>query len=97
MCKPLHPGLRRDDSNRRVVIEWIPTSWRTLPAGTVTTHGFVVRLKLPPTMVVVSQNVESFQVCQCVAPAFRCETGRENTVVRVISLTIQSVYSVAML
>ena len=32
-----------------------------------------------------------------VAPAFRCETGRENTVVRVISLTIQSVYSVAML
>ena len=32
-----------------------------------------------------------------VAPAFRCETGRENAVVRVISLTIQSVYSVAML
>ena len=32
-----------------------------------------------------------------VLPAFRCETGRENAVVRVISLTIQSVYSVAML
>ena len=30
-----------------------------------------------------------------VAPAFRCETGRENVVVQVISLTIQSVYSVA--
>ena len=33
----------------------------------------------------------------CVAPAFQCETGRENAVVRVIRLTIQSVYSVAML
>ena len=64
MCKPLRPRFRRDDSkNRRVVIEWIETSWRPLPPGIVTTHGFVVCF-LPSTMVVLSKNVESFQVCQ---------------------------------
>ena len=64
MYKPLRPGCRREDENRRVVIEWIPTSWHPLPAGIVTTDGFAVCL-LPSTMVVLSQNVESLQVYQC--------------------------------
>ena len=63
MCKPLRLGFRRDE-NRRVVIEWIETSWHSIPTGIVTTHGFLVCL-LPPTIVVLSQNVESFQVCPC--------------------------------
>ena len=42
-------------------IEWIPTSWGSLPTGPVTTHGLVVCL-LPSTMVVLSKNVESFEV-----------------------------------
>ena len=63
MCKPLRPGFRRDE-NRRVVIEWIETSWRPLATRIVTTYGFVVCL-LPSTMVLLSQNVESFQVLPC--------------------------------
>ena len=35
-----------------------------VPFPPVTTHGFVVCL-LPPTMVVLSKNVESFQVLPC--------------------------------
>ena len=38
------------------------TSWRPRATRIVTTYGFVVCL-LPSTMVVLSQNVESFQVC----------------------------------
>ena len=65
MCKPLRLGFRSDDSkNSGVLIEWISASWRPLPAGIVTAHGFVVCL-LPSTMVVLSQNVESFQVLPC--------------------------------
>ena len=64
MYKLLPPGFRCDDfKNRRVFIEWISTSWRPLPAGIVTTHGFLVCF-LPPTMVVLLKTVESFQVCQ---------------------------------
>ena len=58
---------RRDGSqrkNRSVFIEWIPASWGPITTGTVTTHGFVVCL-LPPTMVVLLKNDESFQVLQC--------------------------------
>ena len=28
--QPRRPGSRREDENRRVVIEWIPTSWHPL-------------------------------------------------------------------
>ena len=63
MYKLLPPTFRRDE-NRRVVIEWISTSWRPLPAGIITTYGFVVCL-LPSTMVVLSKNVKSLQVGQC--------------------------------
>ena len=64
MYKPRRPGCRREDENRRVVIEWIPTSWHPLAPRIVTTDGFVVCL-LPSTMVVLSQNVKSLQVYQC--------------------------------
>ena len=64
MYKPRRPGYRRKDENRRVVIEWIETAWTSLPPGIITTDGFLVCL-LPSTMVVLSQNVESLQVYQC--------------------------------
>ena len=52
------------EKNLRVFIEWIPKPWSPIPTGPVTTHGFVVCL-LPPTMVVLSKNTESFQVLPC--------------------------------
>ena len=56
--------FRREDENHRVVIEWIETTWSSLPPGIITTDGFLVCL-LSSTMVVLSKNVESLQVCQC--------------------------------
>ena len=57
--------FRRKDENRRVVIEWIQTAWSSLPPRIITTHGFLVCF-LSSTMVVLSKNVESLQVYQCV-------------------------------
>ena len=56
--------FRREDENRRVVIEWIQTAWSSLPPRIITTDGFLVCL-LSSTMVVLSKNVESLQVYQC--------------------------------
>ena len=61
MYKPRRPACRREDENRRVLIEWIETAWTSLPAGIITTHGFLVCL-LSSTMVVLSQNVKSLQM-----------------------------------